>query len=185
MGEAQDAIEQALQNTSTRPIPKSPAARMRALHRAEKGSTKNVAARLGTSPATVRRYLTGRAKTPKPGLAAALEKEVRRTWQPGLRQRAIKQAAATGITVETRARFGFTAATGTTDDPRLRRITEHLPPTTAAQLLNAHQAGADEQQLREILADGIGHSYFRDQGRRAHDLGVELADIDYLDLDLT
>lgn len=179
------AIETALQATATRPIPASPAARMRALHRAERGSTKRTAARLGVSPRTVQRYLTGAIKRPTPRLAAALEAEVRKSWQPRLRARAIKQATATGIVVETRARFGFTAAGGSTDDPRLRRITEQLPPATTAQLLTAHQAGAGDQQLRQILADGLGHAYFRDRGRRADGLDVEISDIDYLDIGLS
>jgi transcriptional regulator with XRE-family HTH domain len=185
VGEIEQAIEAALQATANRPVPKSPAAQMRALHRAERGSTKQTAARLGVSPRTVQRYLTGQIKRPTPRLAAALEAEVRKSWQPRLRQRAMKQAAASGITVETRARFGFTAAGGSTDDPRMRRITEQLPPATAAQLLAAHQSGAGEQQLRQILGDGLGHAYFRDRGRRAAGLDVEISDIDYLDVDLT
>ncbi|MDH2390611.1 hypothetical protein QCN29_17795 [Streptomyces sp. HNM0663] len=86
--------------------------------------------------------------------------------------------------METRARFGFTAAGGSMDDPRVRRITEQLPPGTAAQLLAAHQAGADEQQLAQILAGGLGFAYFRDPGRRADGLEVELSDVDYCDLEL-
>jgi hypothetical protein len=44
-------------------------------------------------------------------LATGSQKEVRRYWQPRVQQRAKKQAAtATGIVIETRARFGFTAA---------------------------------------------------------------------------
>lgn len=184
MAEIEDAIEAALRATSNRPIPVSPAARMRALHRAERGSTRAVAARLGISTRTVQRYLTGQIKRPSPALAGRLEAEVRRTWQPRLRARAIKQAARSGLTVETRARFGFTSAAGSTDDPRLRRITEQIPAPTAARLLTAHQDGAGEEQLARILADGLGHAYFRDHGRRADGLDVELTDIDYLDLGL-
>lgn len=184
MGEIGDSIETALQATQTRPIPKSPQARMRALVKAEKGSTRAVAARLGCSQRQVERYLAGQAKRPTPRLAAALERELRRVWQPRLRARAIRQAAAAGITVETRARFGFTAAGGSTDDPRMRRITEQLPPGTAARLLAAHQTGAGEQELARILAGGLGHAYFRDRGRRADGLEVELSDVDYCELDL-
>ncbi|OEV06280.1 telomere-protecting terminal protein Tpg [Streptomyces oceani] len=184
MGEISDGIETALQATQTRPIPLSPQARMRALVKAEKGSTKAAAARLGCSQRQVERYLAGQVKRPTPRLAAALEQQLRRVWQPRLRARAIKKASATGIVVETRARFGFTSAAGSTDDPRMRRITEQLPPNTAAQLLAAHQAGAGEQQLAQILAGGLGFSYFRDRGRRADGLDVELSDIDYCELDL-
>ncbi|WP_165985911.1 telomere-protecting terminal protein Tpg [Streptomyces sp. YIM 98790] len=185
MGEIQNSIEAALQATQTRPIPKSAQARVRYLVRTvDKGSTRATAARLGCSQRQVERYLAGQAKRPTPRLAAAIEREIRRAWQPRLRQRAIKQAAQTGVVVETRARFGFTAAGGSTDDPRMRRITEQLPPDAAAQLLAAHQAGADEQQLAQILAGGLGFAYFRDRGRRADGLDVEIGDVDYLELGL-
>ena len=185
MGAVQDSIEAALQAAQTRPLPASPAARMRILVRAENGSTRAVAARLGCSQRQVERYLAGQARRPTPRLAAALEREARKAWQPGVRRRTIRRAAQAGITVETRARFGFTAAAGSTDDPRMRRITEQLPPDVTAQLLAAHQAGASEAQLQQILAAGLGHVYFQDRGRRAHDLEVEIADIDYLDVDLS
>ncbi|WP_406729201.1 hypothetical protein [Streptomyces sp. GD-15H] len=40
------------------------------------------------------------------------------------------------------ARFGFTAAPGTTDDARLRPLTLALPPQHAARLFDAQAAGA-------------------------------------------
>mgnify|MGYP001274112225 CR=1 FL=1 len=184
MGEIQDAIEEALQRTQTRPLPRSVRARVRVLLRAERGNTAAVARRLGVSRRTVQRYLAGRIRTPSPRVAEVLEREARRSWQPGLRARAIRRAAREGIAVETRARFGFTAAPGSTDDPRLRRVTELLDPEAAGRLLAAHQAGAGEAELRRILGEGLGHAYFRDHGRRAHGLDVEITDIDYLDLEL-
>ncbi|WP_326600441.1 telomere-protecting terminal protein Tpg [Streptomyces sp. NBC_01803] len=184
--EIRTAIETALQSAQTRPLPVSPAARMRVIARAERGSTRAVAQRLGVSVRTVQRYLAGQIKSPTPRLAAALEREARRSWQPGIRARAIRQAAArAGITVETRARFGFTAAPSSTDDPRLRRLTETLPADVTARLLAAHEAGAGEQQLTQLLGAGLGHAYFRDGGRRAHGLDVTVTDIDYLDIELT
>jgi hypothetical protein len=132
----------------------------------------------------VQRYLAGQIKTPTPRLAAALEREARRSWQPRVRARAIRKAAAAGITIETRARFGFTAAPGSTDDPRLRRLTEQLEPGDTARLFAAHQAGADERQLQQLLGAGLGHAYFQDRGTRAQGLDVTVTHIDYLDLDL-
>ncbi|RKN44993.1 telomere-protecting terminal protein Tpg [Streptomyces hoynatensis] len=184
MGEIQDGIEEALQATQTRPLPRSAQARVRVLLRAERGDTGAVARRLGVSRRTVQRYLTGQIRRPGPRVAAALEREARRSWQPGLRARAIRRAARLGITVETRARFGFTAAPGSTDDPRLRRVTELLEPAASGHLLAAYQGGAEEGELRRILGEGLGFSYFRDHGRRAQGLDVEITDIDYLDLDL-
>ncbi|MCE7052244.1 telomere-protecting terminal protein Tpg, partial [Streptomyces purpurascens] len=97
-----------------------------------------------------------------------------------------RQAAATGgITVETRARFGYTAPVGTTDDGRFRRLTVHLPPPDYAQrLFEARDAGASDQEMRGIIADGFKDVYFQDGGLRAMGLSdVAINDIDYLDLD--
>lgn len=56
---------------------------------------------------------------------------MRQRWQPRVRERARKQAAAsTGLVIRTRARFGFTAAPGTTDDARIRDLSLALRPTT-------------------------------------------------------
>ncbi|MFI0941361.1 telomere-protecting terminal protein Tpg [Streptomyces sp. NPDC021020] len=184
MGEVDDALRRAAANTATRPIPRSAQARMRFLVRAEKGSTRAAAARLGVTQRTVERYLKGTLRRPRAELAARLEREVRRDWQPRVRARAKKQAAsATGIVIETRARFGFTAAPGSTDDSRVRRITQHLPPVYAAKLFDAQSAGATEQELRAIAAEGLQEVYFTDRGRRAAGLVVEFTDIDYVELD--
>jgi hypothetical protein len=44
-------------------------------------------------------------------------------------ERARRQAAtSTGLVIDTRARFGFTAAPGATDDARIRHLTIVLPP---------------------------------------------------------
>lgn len=85
--------------------------------------------------------------------------------------------------METRARFGFTAAPGTTDDGRIRLITQHLPPQYAARLFDAQTAGASEQQLQAVIAEGLQEQYFKDRGRRAEGLLVEFTDIDYVELD--
>jgi transcriptional regulator with XRE-family HTH domain len=184
VGEIEDALARAAAGTATRPIPKSAQARMRFLLKAEKGSTRALAARLGVTQRTVERYLKGTLRRPRAELAARLEREVRKDWQPRVQRRAKKQAAtATGIVIETRARFGFTAAPGSTDDGRIRRITQHLPPTYAARLFDAQAAGATEQQLRNIAAEGLQEIYFKDRGRRAHDLEVQFTDIDYVELD--
>ncbi|WP_407555096.1 helix-turn-helix transcriptional regulator [Streptomyces sp. Pv4-95] len=183
MGIFSDSIEKATANTFTRPLPKSPRAQMRFLVKSEKG-TKAAAERLGVSQRTVERYLTGQIKRPRKDLAARLAEEVRRRWQPRIRERATKQAATTGgIVIETRARLGFTAAPGSTDDARIRLITQHLPPAYAARLFDAHAAGANDQQLQAIAAEGLQEIYFKDRGRRAPGLQVEFTDIDYVEMD--
>ncbi|WP_333771357.1 telomere-protecting terminal protein Tpg [Streptomyces sp. IBSBF 2435] len=184
MGEIEDALQRAAGNTATRPIPKSAQAQMRFLLKAERGSTRALAARIGVTQRTVERYLKGQLRRPRRDLAARLEREVRKDWQPRVQQRAKKKAAVSGgIVIETRARFGFTAAPGSTDDGRMRRITQHLPPAYASRLFDAQAAGATEQQLQRIAAEGLQEIYFKDRGRRATDLEVEFTDIDYIELD--
>ncbi|WP_430381120.1 telomere-protecting terminal protein Tpg [Streptomyces actuosus] len=65
------------------------------------------------------------------------------------------RANTTGITIETRARFGYTAPIGSTDDPRIRRLTVHLPADYARRLFDAQAQGANETQLRGIVAEGL------------------------------
>ncbi len=101
-----DSLDKAAVNVFTRLIPKSAGAQVRFLVKHEKGSTRTVAQRLGVSQRTVERYQKGQIKKPRPELADRLVTEVRKNWQPRVRDRARKQAAtATGITIETRARF--------------------------------------------------------------------------------
>lgn len=184
MGIIGDSLDRATANTATRPIPRTAGAQMRFLLKQAKGSTRAVAERLGISQRTVERYVKGTLRRPRKDLAARLEREVRRDWQPRVRQRARKAAAQSGgIVIETRARFGFTAAPGSTDDSRMRRITQHLPPAFAGRLFDAQATGATEQQLQAIAAEGLQEVYFKDRGRRAHDLEVEFTDIDYVELD--
>ncbi|MEU4898873.1 XRE family transcriptional regulator [Streptomyces sp. NPDC044780] len=186
MGDIDEALERAEHEVFTRQPPKTPLAQMRLLMRAEKGSTKAVAGRLGVSQRTVERYLAGQRKHPRQALAAALAREVAKAWQPRVKRRRRQEAATTkGITVETRARFGYTAPIGTTDDPRMRRLTVHLPPEYARPLLEAQDRGASDQELRGIVAQGLQDIYFRDNGRRADNLEVELTDIDYFDVSFT
>ncbi|MGW0598829.1 telomere-protecting terminal protein Tpg [Streptomyces sp. NPDC002776] len=183
MGDIDDALDRADLEHVTKPPPKTPAAQMRLLARAEKGSTKAVACRLGISRRQVERYLAGTAKHPRPALKAALEREVAKAWQPRVRQQARKKAAtSTGLTIETRARFGYTAPVGTTDDPRMRRLTVHLPPEYAHRLFDARRQGAADAQLRGIVAEGLQEIYFKDSGRRADNLEVDITDIDYFDV---
>ncbi|MET9323689.1 XRE family transcriptional regulator [Streptomyces sp. NPDC003038] len=185
MGIIGDSLERAAREADTRPIPRSAGARMRYLVRQHKGSTRAVAGLLGVSQRTVERYVKDQIRKPKPALAQKMEAEVRRRWQPLVRKRARERAAKqTGLVIETRARFGYTAAPGTTDDGRMRRITQHLPPQYAHRLLTAQDAGAPETELRRIAAEGLQEVYFKDQGSRAQGLLVEFTDIDYIDVSI-
>lgn len=182
MSEISDSLERADEQNFTRPVPKSAGAQIRYLVKQLK-STKAVADLLAISRRTVERYVKDQIKQPKPALATRLEREVRRRWQPLVRKRArAKAAKQTGLVIETRARFGFSAAPGTTDDGRIRRITQHLPPEYASRLFSAQEAGATEAQLRGIAAEGLQEIYFKDHGARAQGLLIEFTDIDYVEL---
>ncbi|MGA5207947.1 telomere-protecting terminal protein Tpg [Streptomyces variegatus] len=184
MGIVGDGLDKAVQQAFTRPIPKSPGAQMRYLVKQLKG-TRAVAEQLGISQRTVERYVKDQIRRPRADLAQRLADAVRERWQPRVRAQARQQAAtSTGIIIDTRARFGFTAAPGTTDDARIRHITLALPPQYAARLFDAQDVGASEQQLRDLAGEALGEVYFRDGGRRAHGLDVKFTDIEHVDFDL-
>lgn len=179
-----DGLDAALRKAFTRPIPRSAGARMRFLVRQLRG-TGPVAELLGITRRTVERYVRDQIRHPRPDLAQRLEREVVRRWQPRVRAQARRAAATTaGLVIDTRARFGYTAAPGTTDDARLRHLTVALPPEYAARLFDTREAGGTEQQLRDIAAEGLQEIYFKDHGRRAQGLLVEFTDVEHLAFDL-
>ncbi|WP_030230422.1 MULTISPECIES: telomere-protecting terminal protein Tpg [unclassified Streptomyces] len=180
-----DGLDAAVQKSFTRPAPKSAPAQMRYLVKQLKG-TKPVAQMLRISQRTVERYVKGQIKKPRPDLAARLEREVKKRWQPQIRAQARQRAATTdGIIIDTRARIGYTAPVGTTDDARLRHLTVALPPQYAARLFDAQQAGAGDQQLQDITAEALKEVYFQDSGRRAGSLEeVRFTDIEHVEFDL-
>jgi hypothetical protein len=180
-----DGLDAAVQKSFTRPAPKSAPAQMRYLVKQLKG-TKAVAQMLRISQRTVERYVKDQLKKPRPDLAARLDNEVKRRWQPQIRAKARQKAATTdGIVIDTRARIGYTAPIGTTDDARLRHLTVALPPQYAARLFDAQQQGATDQQLQQITAEALKDVYFQDSGRRAGSLEeVRFTDIEHVEFDL-
>lgn len=188
MGEVQDAISRAIGTSyQTKPVPRSVGAQARYLLAREKGSVAAAARRVGVTPRTFKGWTQSHdlKKRITPAKAAKLHAETEKEWQPGLRRAAIRQLAtnAAGVVVETRAQFGFTSAAGSTDDPRMRRITQALPADVAQQLAAGFAGGRTEQQLRDQVALGLQQYYFREGGTRAQDLICELTDIQYIDLD--
>ncbi|WP_256105403.1 telomere-protecting terminal protein Tpg [Streptomyces sp. ODS05-4] len=184
MGEIDDALERAEREGFTREPPKTLQGQVNFLLRSLR-TARAVAEEIGVTADSVNRYRRGARRTPPPEIAARIDRAVRSRWQPRVRRRRREQAAtATGITVETRARFGYTAPVGTTDDGRMRRLTVHLPPSYAQRLFDARARGEGEGRLRDIIAEGFKDVYFQDGGTRALGLSdVALNDIDYLDLD--
>jgi len=180
-----DGLDKAVQRAFTRPIPKSAGAQMRYLVKQLKG-TRAVAQLLRVSQRTVERYVKDQIRKPRPDLAARMESEVRKRWQPQIRARARQWAVTTGsIVSDTRARIGYTAPIGTTDEDRLRHLTVALPPQYAARLFDAREEGATDQALREIAAEGLKEVYFQDSGRRAGQLEeVRFTDVQHVEFDL-
>lgn len=116
MQEIENAIERADQEAFTREPPKTLQGRINFLLR-RLGSAKAVAAELGITADSVNRYRRGARKHPPKDIAARIDRAVRTRWQPRVRGRRRQQAAGTGgITVETRAAFGYRAARGSTDE---------------------------------------------------------------------
>lgn len=184
MGEIEDAIERADREAFTREPPKTLKGQIGYLLK-QLGSARAVAAEIGITADSVNRYRRGARKHPPKDITAKIDSAVRARWQPQVRKRRRKRAASTGgVTVETRARFGYTAGPDSTDDARFRRLTVHLPPAYAQRLFDARDAGDSDQQMRGIIAEGFKEIYFQDGGGRAMGLSdVEINDIDYLDLD--
>ncbi|NYV76814.1 XRE family transcriptional regulator [Streptomyces sp. UH6] len=180
-----EGLEAAVQKAFTRPAPRTAGAQMRYLVRQMKG-TREVARTLRVSRRTVERYVKDQIRKPRPDLAARLEHEVKKRWQPRVRARARQRAATTdGIVIDTRARMGYTAPIGSTDQDRVRHLTVALPPRYAARLFDAQEAGAADQQLQQIAAEALKEVYFQDGGRRAGSLEeVRFTDIEHLEFEL-
>ncbi|MCX5388428.1 XRE family transcriptional regulator [Streptomyces sp. NBC_00083] len=180
-----DGLDKAVQKAFTRPAPKSAGPQMRYMVK-QLGGTKAVAELLGMSQRQVERYVAGKAKRPRADLAARLEREVTKRWQPQIRAKAREKAATTGgIVIDARARMGYTAPIGSTDQDRIRHLTVALPPVYAARLFDAQAAGASDDRLREIAAEALKEVYFQDGGRRAGSLDeVRMLDVEHLEFDL-
>ncbi|MFI1702258.1 telomere-protecting terminal protein Tpg [Streptomyces bobili] len=170
----------------TRLILSSTGARLRFLLATHQGSTRRLATVLGVSQRTVQRVTrkSGVRRLPGPLQVRAIEEAVLARWQPRIRARRRAQAEAEGFVFHSRARFGFAAPAGSSDDPRVRWITQDLPGEVARELFAARDAGAGEQQQTVILARALGHAYFRDEGRRAHGLHIAFGDIEFADFSI-
>uniref|UniRef100_A0AAU2VI45 XRE family transcriptional regulator n=1 Tax=Streptomyces sp. NBC_00008 TaxID=2903610 RepID=A0AAU2VI45_9ACTN len=180
-----DGLDAAVQKAFTRPVPRSAGAQMRYLVKQYKG-TKAVAQMLRVSQRTVERYVKDQIKKPRADLAARLEREVKARWQPQIKAKARQKAATTGgIVIDTRARLGYTAPIGSTDQDRIRHLTVALPPRYAALLFEAQEQGVGDERLREIASEALKEVYFQDGGRRAGSLEeIRFTDVEHLEFDL-
>ncbi|QXE38763.1 XRE family transcriptional regulator [Streptomyces sp. GMY02] len=167
-----DGLDAAVQKAFMRPAPKNAGPQMRYLVK-QMGGTKPVAQMLRVSQRTVERYVKDQIKKPRPDLAARLEREVKKRWQPQIRAKARAKAASThGIVIDARARMGYTTPIGSTDQDRIRHLTVALPPHFTA-------------RLQEIAAEALKEVCFQDGGRRAGSLEeVRFTDIEHLEYEL-
>ncbi|MEU9136921.1 XRE family transcriptional regulator [Streptomyces sp. NPDC048404] len=180
-----DGLDAAVHKAFTRPAPKTAPAQMRYLVK-QLGGTRAVAQMLRISQRTVERYVKDQIKKPRPDLAARMEHEVKKRWQPQIRAKARQKAATTGgIVIDTRARLGYTAPIGSTDQDRIRHLTVALLPRYAARLFAAQEAGASDRELQQIVAEALKEVYFQDGGSRAGSLEeVRFTDVEHLEFDL-
>ena len=156
----------------TRNIPSSNQARISFLVRSENGSTAKAAQSIGVSQRTIQRWAKGGKMSP--ANRDKLEKAVQSRWQPRVRQRQEKKARESGFMIHAQGRLGFSSAEGSTDDPRMRIITQHLPADVARQVLSA----PSEAERREAIQSGLAEHYFETR------MDVEFTDIQFIDFDI-
>ncbi|WP_030693398.1 telomere-protecting terminal protein Tpg [Streptomyces globisporus] len=180
-----EGLDQALEQAQTRPIPKSAGAQMRFLVRQMK-STRAVAQMLRVSQRTVERYVKDQIKRPRADLAARMEREVTKRWQPKVKERAKKAAGTSqGLVVDVRAQLGYDAPAGTSDEARMRHLTVALPPHQAARLFDAQGQGANDAALQKITADALKEVYFQQRGTRAASLEeVRMLNLEHIEFGL-
>ncbi|MFI6849689.1 XRE family transcriptional regulator [Kitasatospora sp. NBC_00085] len=179
----------------TRPIPVHLDTRVKFLwEKVAKNDTKRLAQAAGVSVRTAQRWahaltalaegeLTGDIPMTKAN-AAKVERAVRSAWQPRVKKRVRRDAEKNGFMLHIQATFGYSAAGGTTDDPRPRMITHKMPGSVAQRLYEARDAGATQTQQEAILAEALRDEYFKDGGRRVRSLDVELNDVAWMDVEL-
>ncbi|MGY3206314.1 telomere-protecting terminal protein Tpg [Streptomyces sp. TE5632] len=180
-----DSVAQALDIADahhwTRRPPLSDRARLRFLT-SKSTDLAALASRLNTTPRTLQRILAKQPTTPNEALSQAILKEVIRLWQPRIRRRAHQALSEQqhSLWVSFQGWFGFDAAAGTSDDGRVRHLSEPVHPPYPARLLAARHRGASEQELRSIVADGVGESYFKVSPGNNGLHAVRLTNVDYI-----
>ncbi|MGW4393333.1 telomere-protecting terminal protein Tpg [Streptomyces sp. NPDC004685] len=127
-GTVQEALDRADSRHWTRNPPRSLQARLGYLLKQHHGDTVALANLLSLTPTELDALRTAKQTPAEHPVHQAAEREVVRAWQPQVRRRAHATIVANGgqMMVSFRARFGFAATAGSSDDPRLRYLTLHL-----------------------------------------------------------
>ncbi|MGQ4374803.1 hypothetical protein ACN6K9_001674 [Streptomyces sp. SAS_267] len=178
----QEALDRADSRHWTRNPPRSPQARLTFLLRQSGGDQTALATRLNVPAHQLDTLRTVRPCEDDP-VQQAVERDVIRLWQPRIRRRAHTTILNNNgqMMVSFRAWLGFTAAAGSSDDPRLRFLTLSLQAPYIEQLFTARHRNASEDELRRILSDALGVSYFHRVRPAPTAESVTLERIDYLE----
>ncbi|MEU9523269.1 hypothetical protein [Streptomyces sp. NPDC048224] len=179
----QEALDRADARHWTRNPPRSPRARLAFLLRQAGCDQTALAARLGVPVRDLDSLRTVRRPSEEDPVQQAVERDIIRLWQPRIRRRAHTTILHNNgqMMVSFRAWLGFTAAAGSSDDPRLRFLTLSLQAPYIERLFAARHRNAPEDELRRILSDALGACYFH-RTRPAHTAEtVTLDRIDYLE----
>lgn len=179
----QEALDRADARHWTRNPPRSPRARLAFLLRKNGGDHASLAARLQTTPQALKTYSSPGADTDNSALQQAVEREVIRLWQPRIRQNAHTTILNNNgqMMVSFRAWLGFTAAAGSSDDPRLRTLTLSLHAPHVEALFNARRHSAPEPELLAILSHALSACYFHRNRPQGTAEKVRIERIDYLE----
>jgi hypothetical protein len=179
----EEALDRADARHWTRNPPRSPRARLAFLLRQTGGDQDTLAARLGVPAHDLDHFRTQHRPPENDAVQQAVERDVIRRWQPRIRHRAHTTILHNNgqMMLSFRAWLGFTAAAGSSDDPRLRFLTLSLHAPYTEQLFTARHRNAPEDELRRILSDALGACYFHST-RPGHTAEtVTLERIDYLE----
>ncbi|MFC9462225.1 telomere-protecting terminal protein Tpg [Streptomyces sp. NPDC056983] len=181
-GTVQEALDRADSRHWTRNPPRSLQARLGYLLKQHHGDTVALANLLSLTPTELDALRTAKQTPAEHPVHQAAEREVVRAWQPQVRRRAHATIVANGgqMMVSFRARFGFAATAGSSDDPRLRYLTLHLEAPYPAALFDARHGDAPESELHALLGDALGASYFFQHRKPGPGENVALQDIDFL-----
>jgi hypothetical protein len=183
VGEIDDAIERADREGFTRRPPRTLKGRIGYLLK-QLGSAKAVAQEIGVTPDSVNRYRRGARGHPPEDIAARID----RAGAGPLAAAGAQAPAAAGrhhrwdhrgpgpLRLHRARRHDRRRTLPATDPPP--------SPAYAQRPFDARGAGAGDQQMRRIIAEGFKDVYFQDGGGRAMGLSdVAIDGIDYLDLD--
>ncbi|WP_069885798.1 telomere-protecting terminal protein Tpg [Streptomyces luteocolor] len=179
----QEALDRADSRHWTRNPPRSLRARLGYLIKQYGGDTVALAHRLSVTPTELDALRTAKQTPAEYPVHHTVEREIVRLWQPYVRRRAHATIIANGgqMMVSFRARFGFVAAAGSSDDPRLRYLTLHLGTPYAVALFNARHGDAPESELHALLSEALGASYFFQHRKPGPGENVALQDLDFLE----